>query len=1268
MTAQNITADLTRHAQSAPDRVALMQQDLSLSYAALNAMVDACAWQLRSAGVRAEQVVMLCCADQERLAVAMLGLMRLGATPLPLALSSAPAQRDEMLQASGAAFLASDVPQRLQVAVPLIALGDEPRFKAALSQDLMCEAPQAPCLLVAGSGSTGKPKLIPITHQVMRARTEMLGGALYALRASDRLMVASRLDFATPIYRLLSAWSVGCTFAYWEQQGALLAAVQHARPDVLHLSVLHAERLLEEAKQVGGADLSGVRVVSIGASTVSESLRQRLREQLRLNLHINYGTNESLTLCFAPPHELDGPAGVVGRPPPGVEVEVVDASDRPVAVNQPGELRTRSAAMIAGYRGEEDSSRFRGGWFYPGDLGKFLPDGRLVHLGRSDQAMIMNGINIYPAEIEQVLGQHDAVCDAVAFPLAHPVHQDIPVCAVALHPGRRASAAELRDFARHRLAGRAPREVFVLEAIPRNAQGKLDRAELRRQVSAQMTPQSGTRQVAAQALPAAAPAVLEGAAQGPAGPRQLRRHVSLQLSGLTQADRSYWASWCALVQTDPPDIERSAASRGEPRDVTRDLRVLLRLAARLLQDAGVPAFDALALLSCRPLAQGADAWELVVACPRLDSLPPAALRATLQNLWRIVASLCVHPPTPASKLVFFARLQSEVLQPLRRIAPPGKSTIHVLRAAHAAGIPFVHLGLGVFQLGWGARARKIDRSTNLQDSAMGSKLAQSKVASAQLLRAAGLPAPVHVLVASLETARQAGQRLGWPVVVKPADRDRGEGVSVDVLEDSLEAAFQYAQSSTASRQVIVERQVPGVCHRLFLSGQKLLYAVKRLPMGVYGDGVRTVDELVTAALAEQEMRPDWQRSELRPIDPRARDAMQMAGCSELSVPAAGQFVPLRRIESTADGGVDEEVTDSVHPENLRAAVHAARLFGLDVAGVDIISPDIREPWYRNGAILNEVNYAPLLGGGAISRRHVAAHLERLLDGDGRIPIEVYVGDAQALEAAQERRAAWASEGLRACLTTHAQTLASDGIPWALAVVGLEARVRALVLSAEVEALLIVVQTDELVDTGLPVEGVDAVHVVNRRIRPIRPERAEARRTALLALLDTWVWPARRRGGEARAVACTPQSTGRMIELVIVADAAVAGAAAYLPSLAWAPDEGWAAGDDAGVGAARLRPQAVRPWAGVQALLGNQAVSRAVIVAGVDEVLRHGLPVDRCEVLHLMADVPPAWMPVLRRCCVNELWYDTPNSDAQALAGLLLRLAGVRAEHRRGQAA
>lgn len=400
-------------------------------------------------------------------------------------------------------------------------------------------------------------------------------------------------------------------------------------------------------------------------------------------------------------------------------------------------------------------------------------------------------------------------------------------------------------------------------------------------------------------------------------------------------------------------------------------------------------------------------------------------------------------------------IQRKVIDPLCQTAVSGKSTMPVLQQAHALGIPFIHLGAGVYQLGWGSKARRMDRSTTEEDSAIGSRLVHSKVTCAGVLRMAGLPAPVHEVVKDANRALQAARRIAYPAVVKPADRERGEGVCVDInTDEALQAAFQHAFGLSPAGQVIVERQVQGVCHRLFVAHGDILYAVKRLPMSVPGDGVHTVAELVDEAVSRNKALPPWRRSEIQPLDELAMQMLTQQGLTPDTVPEAGVLVSLRRIESTQWGGVDEEVTNRIHPENRSIAIRAAELFGLQVAGIDIITPDIAVPWFDNGAIINEVNFAPLLGGGDISRRQIATFLKVLVEGDGRIPVVHFKGE-RAMSDALQRQWQLVEQGLRCCVTSASETFDHHGKKVIMPLVQLRDRVKAMICRRDVDVLLVV---------------------------------------------------------------------------------------------------------------------------------------------------------------------------------------------------------------------
>lgn len=534
-------------------------------------------------------------------------------------------------------------------------------------------------------------------------------------------------------------------------------------------------------------------------------------------------------------------------------------------------------------------------------------------------------------------------------------------------------------------------------------------------------------------------------------------HVSFGLripaaSGLSLRQLDQWLGQTLEIQVEPATADSTEA--GDKSWAAEYLQRCLALVTTLLQMGNVPVFAAPVVRSLRPAPDRPGEWEAQVELAKIDQIPPACYGLAIEfavNLCRWAAAAAI---TEENRKTLFATMEQKFQKPIKRLAPYGKSTIPVLRVAHQLGIPFIHLGQGIYQLGWGSKARRMDRSTTELDSAMGAKLAQNKVTTANLLRAAGLPAAVHRVAAKFEQALAGAQQLGWPLVVKPVDRERGEGVAVDIADESaLKAAFEAAQELSRSKEVIVERQVPGVCHRLFIAGGKLLYAVKRLPMGVTGDGRHSVTELIESEVKNQLSKAPSLRSGIRPLDELAIASIRAAGWELSCVPPAGALVPLRRIESTEWGGVDEEVTSRIHPENLSIALRAARLFGLHVAGIDVITPDIELPWYENAAIINEVNYAPLFGGGEISRRHIPIFFADFLDGDARIPVELFEGGASALRAALDRQQTLIAAGARCFFTSGTQTLDENGKERNLPLEDLRQRTRALLLSPEVDAIV-----------------------------------------------------------------------------------------------------------------------------------------------------------------------------------------------------------------------
>lgn len=523
-------------------------------------------------------------------------------------------------------------------------------------------------------------------------------------------------------------------------------------------------------------------------------------------------------------------------------------------------------------------------------------------------------------------------------------------------------------------------------------------------------------------------------------------------------------------------VQRQPHSSDYADDASEAMWRILQLAAELQRAARLPIFEPGRILSRMPDASQLGAWLFTVTTPQLDDMPASSVHSVYNAATALVLGLAGNPASLADPEPLYAEIETQVLRPLRQALPLGKSSIHILRNAQALDIPWRHLGNGLFQLGWGRHSRRIKHSKSESDSSLGVDAVQHKFVAAGWMRQFGLPAPTHRLLAEEGHAVEAAAAIGWPVVVKPADRDRGEGVTVGVdSEADLRVAFQ--QASRFSKQVLVERTVPGTCHRLLVVRGRVLYAVRRHPIGVQGDGRKTIAECIQAANEQRMMQPVWNRPPPYPADDMARRELSRAGLTLDSVLAPGAWASLRPIESTDWGGVDEDFSTTLHPDNAALAIQAAELFGLAIAGVDIISTDITRPWHENGAIINEVNSSPLLGASQSSLCSLPAVMARVVPGDGRIPIEAVVGGDGALNAARARQRHWADRGLACYVSSHNLTEDPSGKVIPMAAQGLFARCTALLMNKQVGAVVLAVQTDEFLQTGLPVDRLVRVERV-----------------------------------------------------------------------------------------------------------------------------------------------------------------------------------------------
>ncbi|HVY28757.1 MAG TPA: cyanophycin synthetase [Polyangiaceae bacterium] len=289
----------------------------------------------------------------------------------------------------------------------------------------------------------------------------------------------------------------------------------------------------------------------------------------------------------------------------------------------------------------------------------------------------------------------------------------------------------------------------------------------------------------------------------------------------------------------------------------------------------------------------------------------------------------------------------------------GPSTGSIANAAERRGIPARRMTDGsLVQFGFGSRRRRIWAAETDRTSAIGEAIAQDKELTKSLLATIGVPVPEGRVCKTAEQAWAAAQAIGLPVAIKPRKGNQGKGVSTAL--DTREAVVTAHDIAVAyDGETIVERHLFGSDHRLLVIGDKLIAAARREPPSVVGNGRSTIAELV----AEENKNPlrgddhSTSLSKLR-LDAIGLEHLAELGLTADSVPAAGQKVSLRKNANLSTGGSATDVTDTVHPEVAARAIEAARMVGLDVAGIDVVATRIDQPLEVTRGAIVEVNAAP----------------------------------------------------------------------------------------------------------------------------------------------------------------------------------------------------------------------------------------------------------------------------------------------------------------------
>jgi malonyl-CoA/methylmalonyl-CoA synthetase len=348
-------------------------------------------------------------------------------------------------------------------------------------------ADDATCLMIYTSGTTGRPKGAELTHGNLTSGLDALHSA-WSWREDDLLLhVLPIFHVHGLLVALQSALHAGATTILHAKFDAMrtLQTLQ-ARRCTVFMAVPTIHRRLVDVPNAGHFDLSHMRLLTSGSDRLPDDLFVQFRETFGHTLLERYGMSETIMLLSNPLHG-ERRVGSVGLPLPGVEVRIVDPEgETPLGDNVVGEVQVRGANVCKGYWRQPDKTAAaftHDGWFRTGDLGLREPDGYYMLKGRSKDLIICGGYNVYPPEVELVLAEFPAVAASAVIGCPDDEWGERVTAIVVAQPGATVTEAEIITFCRERLAHyKAPRQVILMTDLPRNAMGKVQKADLRREL------------------------------------------------------------------------------------------------------------------------------------------------------------------------------------------------------------------------------------------------------------------------------------------------------------------------------------------------------------------------------------------------------------------------------------------------------------------------------------------------------------------------------------------------------------------------------------------------------------------------------------------------------------------------------------------------------------------------------------------------------------------------------------------------------------------
>jgi acyl-CoA synthetase (AMP-forming)/AMP-acid ligase II len=472
------------------DQAALVDDERSLTYKEVDTRTNALADGLAQHGLAAHDRVGVLCRNGSAFVESVVAAAKLGADVVPLNTSFAASELKSVIDREQPPILIhdaefSDIVEEAGLDAQVKRIVTGPALEGLIEEGSE-RPPEGPeeegRTVILTSGTTGTPKGARLARP---SGIEPLALLLRVvpIQAGSPYLIPAPLFHAHGYGQMVLAASLGCTTVLPSrfQAERTLALIERHRVESVAAVPVMLKRIVElPAESRGRFDTTSLKAVICSGSSLDPRLARSFMEEFGRVIYNLYGSTEMAWATIATPADLLEAPGTVGRPPPQTRLVVLGEDDRPLPPGETGRIFVGHEMLFEGYTDDSPGRGRVGGMLTAGDLGHLDPDGRLFVDAREDDMIISGGENVYPSEIEHVLGGHPDVADVAVIGAEDPDFGQRPVAFVVARPESGLTEEEVGHYAHRHLARfKVPRDVVLVDELPRNALGKVLRRELR---------------------------------------------------------------------------------------------------------------------------------------------------------------------------------------------------------------------------------------------------------------------------------------------------------------------------------------------------------------------------------------------------------------------------------------------------------------------------------------------------------------------------------------------------------------------------------------------------------------------------------------------------------------------------------------------------------------------------------------------------------------------------------------------------------------------